>query len=296
MLSVHVGPVEPRVARSLVDSAVAHDGVDPLGEDALSAIERGGDTDEAVTVTAGDPGAPVALVHVRTIATLETPHAELRLVATPDAREPRLLATMVRTATLPFVETGSNVVAWFPGAPGYADDAAEAAGFEPQRVLFRMEGPIAHDAPTLPDDVTIRTLSLDEAGAWVTLNNRTFAGHPEQGAWTLERFTEARGESWFDLDGFLVAEADGTLVGFCWTKQHDDDAGEIYVIGVDPDHHGSGLGRALTVAGLASLRARGSTHGLLYVDAANEAAVALYRSLGFEVTRSDAAWVREANR
>ena len=47
--------------------------------------------------------------------------------------------------------------------------------------------------------------------------------------------------------------SDGRLAGFCWTKVHDDEEpplGEIYVIAVDPDFVGRGLGRALTVAGL----------------------------------------------
>ena len=49
------------------------------------------------------------------------------------------------------------------------------------------------------------------------------------------------------------------------------------MIGADPGRQGIGLGRALTVGGLASLAERGITVGMLYVDGANEAAVGLYR-------------------
>jgi GNAT superfamily N-acetyltransferase len=48
----------------------------------------------------------------------------------------------------------------------------------------------------------------------------------------------------------LVAEQDGRVVGFAVAGAAKDPqgAGELYAINVDPDHWGTGAGRALLVA------------------------------------------------
>ena len=105
---------------------------------------------------------------------------------------------------------------------------------------------------------------------------------------------EREQEPWFDPEGFLVLEEDGRVAGSCWTKIHADSSppmGEIYVIGVDPEFHGRGWGRALTEAGLDWLAGQGLTVGMLYVDAGNLAAVSLYRSMGFVDDHVDRAYV-----
>jgi mycothiol synthase len=78
----------------------------------------------------------------------------------------------------------------------------------------------------------------------------------------------------------LLLERDGILLGFCWLKI-EGQLGEFYVVGVDPDHQGEGLGRALVEAGVARLVERGIHSAHLYVEGDNEAALRLYRSFGF---------------
>ena len=108
----------------------------------------------------------------------------------------------------------------------------------------------------------------EDEPAWLEVNNRAFHGHPEQGSWDLATLVEREHQPWFDPRGFLLHELDGRLAGFCWTKVHEPDGdlandgrrarlGEIYVIAVDPDFQGHGLGRQLVLAGLASLAASG---------------------------------------
>ena len=77
------------------------------------------------------------------------------------------------------------------------------------------------------------------------------------------------------------------MLGFHWTKVHPRHGahpaiGEVYVVGRDARRpRASGLGKALTVAGIRHLQEQGLHAVMLYVDADNTPAVALYRRLGF---------------
>lgn len=200
-------------------------------------------------------------------------------------------------------DEGGGHVHWWVFEPTTAhDDLAARIGLTPGRRLFQMRRPLPVE-PALDPGPRLATrafrVGADEQ-AWLEVNNRAFHWHPEQGGWDLDTLLAREKEPWFDPDGFLmfddVDDVDGSprLAGFCWTKQHTDHdpvLGEIYVIAVDPAAHGRGLGRALTLAGLAHLAEVGVPVGMLYVDADNTAAVALYRSLGFEVFRTDRAYV-----
>jgi mycothiol synthase len=184
-----------------------------------------------------------------------------------------------------------------PGAAAFA----AGNGFERARVLWQMRRSLLEPLPEipLPEGVTVRHFrpGSDEP-AWIGVNARAFAHHPEQGRWTLDDLLSRESEPWFDPAGFLLAvDITDTLLGFHWTKVHpasgDEPAlGEIYVLGVDPSGHRRGLGAALSVAGLRHLAEGGLTVAGLYVDESNTAAVKLYRGLGFEVFKTDVNYSR----
>ena len=161
------------------------------------------------------------------------------------------------------------------------------------------------DQPVLPAGRTLRTfVPGQDEGDWLSLNGRAFAKHPEQGGWTRHDLELREREPWFDPAGFFIAERDGQMAGFHWTKVHDSDTGggraprnqqslgEVYVVGVDPAEQGSGLGRALTLAGLQHLRDLGVAQAMLYVDEDNVPAIRMYEALGFTRATVDAMYRR----
>jgi mycothiol synthase len=189
---------------------------------------------------------------------------------------------------------------WAHGDLPAAAGLAAAAGFERFRALWQMRRPLAGPLgqPVFPPGRTLRTFvpGRDE-DAWVSLNRRAFAKHPEQGGWTRHDLELREREPWFDPAGFFIAEKDGAMAGFHWTKVHQPEPpspgiGEVYVVGVDPDEQGSGLGRALTLAGLHHLRDLGLAQVMLYVDEDNAPAIRMYETLGFTRTRVDAMYRR----
>ncbi len=208
-------------------------------------------------------------------------------------------APLLAAAVDAVARRGGGRLRYWTARAGTADDArAGALGFAPERDLLQLR-------VNLPLDKGVRWASplsvrafepgRDEE-AWLAVNNRAFAGHPEQGGWDLAALAEREAEPWFDPAGFLLHEEAGRLAGSCWTKVHTGTVppmGEIYVISVDPDFHQRGLGRSLTVAGLDHLAGRGLHTGMLYVDADNTAATALYLSLGFSLDHIDRAYALE---
>jgi mycothiol synthase len=228
------------------------------------------------------------------------------LVVQPAARRRGFGADLL---DLVLQEAGNRELSvWAHGdLPGSAE-LLTSRGFERARVLLQMRRDLAgvdpDPRPDLPEGVTVRPFrpGRDEA-AWLRVNARAFAAHPEQGRMTRADLEVREAEPWFDPAGFLLAwrgdpDDGGDLLGSHWTKVHpagdagNEPVGEVYVLGIDPDAQGMRLGRALTDLGLAHLRSRGLGEVLLYVEEDNTAAVRLYESRGFRRFSVDVAWRR----
>lgn len=289
--------------RALVERATEADGVGPMSEHVLLHLPVGGD---------GYPGGVRhVLVHDGGGALAGYGHLDVtdrvagssgELVVDPSARgrgHGRALARALLEGS-----PDGRLRLWAHGDSGAAAALARALGFDRGRVLLQMRRPLTEPLPdvVLPAGTTVRTFApgRDEA-AWLEVNARAFAAHPEQGRWTRTQLDLRLAEDWFDPAGFFLAEQEGRLVGFHWTKVHGgtggpghahEPVGEVYVVGVDPDAQGRGLGPALTLLGLHSLRDRGLAEVLLYVDESNVPAVRTYERLGFTTALTDVCYVR----
>jgi mycothiol synthase len=254
----------------------AADGVAPLSEQSLLRLEDASSGVRHVLVR-GDSGI-VGYAQVEADGSAE-------LLVDPAHRRQGLGRGMLEAiAAQP---GGVRFRVWAHGDLTAARALAGRMGYTRSRVLLQLRRELSGELPEAqwPLGVTVRTFQpgRDEA-AWLAVNAAAFATHPEQGHWRLADLEQREEQDWFDPKGFFLAERDGELVGFHWTKIHRDETppiGEVYVVGVLPSAGGQGLGRALTLAGLQHLRSSGLTAVLLYVDESNVAAMKTYERLGF---------------
>lgn len=289
-----MGEVDIAAVSKLLDVAAEADGHRPLGEHQWLDLVQGGRAGFAGLV-AWEPGHdhPVGYAQVSS----GSGTWALEYVVDPHHRDSgRAIGEDLVRAALDVVASsgGGHVHLWVPKPGDEHDRVAAATGLRRGRDLLQLRRPLPLSEHADPDITTRSFVSGEDEQAWLDVNNRAFAWHPEQGGWTAETLAARQAEAWFDPEGFRLHERDGRLAAFCWTKVHADHEpplGEIYVIAVDPDFQGLGLGRQLALVGLDHLASRGLAVAMLYVDADNAPARALYESMGFAVDHVDRAYV-----
>ncbi|WVK84516.1 mycothiol synthase [Dactylosporangium sp. AC04546] len=284
----------------LMQAAGDTDGAMPLSEHVVLHLRHGGEAPAVHLLAFSDDRTVVGYAHIDTTDAVEGAAAEL--VVHPLYRRHGIGRALVTEAMRVADERDDGRLRlWAHGDHPSASALAIRLGFDRTRVLLQLRRSLFAplDEVRLPEGVRLRAFRPGEDDeAWLALNAAAFADHPEQGKWTLDDLHVRLREPWFDAEGFLLAEseADSRLLGFHWTKVHGHEAhepiGEVYVLGVSPDANGGGLGKALTLAGLWYLRARGLAQVMLYVDESNTRAVALYHRLGFVRWSNDVSFQR----
>jgi mycothiol synthase len=282
-------------ARAIDDAVLATDGHAALGDGVWRDLAQP-QSDSLALVIEGR-----GFAHVARSDNFAPPHWAVGLAVTRAGRDATVVSALIESAAEHVARHGGGpMVVWVFAVTPSDDEVMLRCGLVQARDLYQMRVPLPLPEPPIwPAGIVVRDFvpGRDEA-AWLHVNNRAFANHPEQGAWIESTLVRREQEPWFDPTLFVLAfDAEG-LAGFNWCKIHpaegdDPPLGEIFVIGVDPRLAGHGLGRPLAIEGLARMSARGLTTGSLFTDAENAPALKLYRGLGFEVYRIDRSYVRE---
>lgn len=289
MLSIETAadlPDDLRVeAEALVDAATAHDGVVPFNE--LGRLALRGDREGTFWWVRDAAG-------LHALAWRDAADGGVQLVVHPSMRDHGLGTELAQTT----LDDPASTHWWAFGTLESALLVADRLELPLTRQLVVMERDLlTHPAEPVPEPQGLTITGFTEADVddLVLVNALAFAHHPEQGRLTADDVRLRMAEDWFDPEGLILARSTqtGELLGFHWTKL-EDRTGEVYVIGVHPQHEGRGLGRGLLALGLQHLQQRGATRVQLYADAAEERVVRMYTSANFVVRNRDSSFSRDA--
>ena len=280
--TVALAPDRREAVRELLASVIAQDGVSPLDEAAVLAL----DGEDAQHLLLEADGVLLGYTSVLADGTVQG-------MVHPAQRRQGHGTALLRAA----LEARPDAGVWAHGALEGSLAFLASAGLVETRRLLTLRRPLdeAHPVPApgpLPKGIELDSFDVDrDAERWVAVNAAAFADHPEQGALTRDDLDQRLAQDWFDPEDLLVAREDGSLVAFVWIKRErrgavDQDA-EIYVVGTDPAVQGRGLAGALMGRALTRLAKAGVPGVELYVEADNAPALRLYEDRGFAVSGRD---------
>jgi mycothiol synthase len=291
----HLSKSQQESVLALIKAAHDLDGTPPIAEHVLLHLRHGGDKSDSHLVIE-ENNQVIAYAHLDTTDLVAGPSVES--VVHPNHRSKGLGSSILKEA---IKVCGDKTRIWSHGDLPAAKAIATSLKLERLWSNLLMSKPLDEIQP-VTSKYPIRTFISDfDNQAFLSLNNKVFANYPDQGGWSEGDLKVRLNESWFDEKGFFVAEDKSELIGFCWTKIHgahthshngEDDhghdaLGEIYVLAVNLDYKGQGVGRDLTITGLNYLKYQGLNNVMLYVGVENKPAFNLYKSLGFNEFGSD---------
>jgi mycothiol synthase len=146
----------------------------------------------------------------------------------------------------------------------------------------------------------LRGLKRGEEEILTQIQNRSFTNTWGFNPNTVEEIVYRIGLPHCSPSDIILAYDRDKTIGYCWTRVFKGESnaeggalGRIYMLGVDQDHRGKGVGSTVLAAGLSLLRRRGLGVVQLTVDSGNRAALTLYRAAGFEA-RKTSLWYEKA--
>ena len=217
----------------------------------------------------------------------------VRGFASPGRREAVFLADPARTDALadellPWLHEQGDVVELMT----FAGDAARVAAFERHGLRHRRSsfslarpenaGPVP--AAAYPDGVDVAQYRLgdaDEAVHRLIYVDAAWASVPGHAERDLDGWREAARR----FRSMFLARRDGRPVGWVAGRLLASGRGYVNTLAVATGERRRGLGRALLLHALADLQRAGARGLALGVEAENETALGLYRSVGLEVER-----------
>jgi mycothiol synthase len=292
----HLSKSQQESVLSLIKAAHDFDGTPAIAEHVLLHLRHGGDKSDSHLVIEENKEV-IAYAHLDKTDLVAGPSIEA--VVHPKYRGQGFGTALLKAA---ITICGDKTRIWSHGDLPQAQSIADSLKLERLWANLQMSKKLI-EIEEVTSKYLIRSFlpGIDDE-AFLELNNKVFADHPDQGGWSKSDLQVRVNEEWFDEKGFFVCEDKSKLIGFCWTKIHGahthshlgneadhghDPIGEIYVLAVDPAYKGQGIGKDLTATGLNYLKYQGLSSAMLYVGVENKAALNLYRSLGFSDFGSD---------
>jgi ribosomal protein S18 acetylase RimI-like enzyme len=165
-------------------------------------------------------------------------------------------------------------------------DALEQGGWRHAFSNFELARPGAElvEKPTWPDGVTLAVFDLatdaERAHHLIYVDARwaDVPGHHERPLESWRQMLRSQEKGWLALRGDRTV---GVVIG----RVFADGRAWIHQLAVAQDERGNGIGRALLLHAYTELLAAGATSLGLDVQAHNDNALGLYRSVGLEITR-----------
>lgn len=278
----------------LIDETTAIDNTPPIAEHILLYLRHGGNKADSHLIVEKNSQI-IGYAYLDKSDLISGP--SVQLVVDPRYRDNSVDKQLLSKA----VEIcGTNLALWVRGNLPLSNSLLESFAFKKIRSVHQMSKSLNNFQliNKMELQIVFKNFSPEQdSKAWLSLNNRVFKNHPEQGNWELSDLNIRLKEEWFDNKSFFIAEYRNLMIGSIWIKTHSSNKlsltknsrqiGEIYQVAVDPDFQGRGLGKRLIIIANNYLISKGFKNSILYVDESNSSALKLYSSIGFKTSNKD---------